>query len=484
MKYSDFKKFLESKDRFIDLNPNLSDSQKEEIKNFFKKHPNYENRIDWNKARSLTYEDFKPVLSLEGKSISAVKKGAGIKGLIEGQDYYELASGIYNEYPWHAYQPLTYYASRLIASDKVEPKVSAAWCTAWQQDRVYWDKHNFESAESFIYLLGEGIPTKKVAITASKGAYDIDGSLYKYTINTEEVGELHFNIWDCDDNPVTVKSMDLPLGALDAIGVSYENRSKVKELYKSDLAKTREIKWNEEAEYNPETKRYDLTVYEADWDYLTSIGAIEDGRFVKPIGKIQGSLSLYGEDLESLENGPVEVTGHYDVGATNIKSLKGAPRRVGRSFTCNDLIGLRSLEGAPDYIGTNFDAENSDLEELNCPNTKCKNFWISGNEELSSLKNGPHAEEAIIAENCDLTNLLGVYPDFKGTLDVMGNPIESLKGCPKKLKALDCAETDITSLEYAPLEAEYIRIARCPRINQEAIDNYKKVAIGVPVRRL
>ena len=40
-KYSDFLKLLETKDRFIDSNSNLTQDQKDEIKNFFNKHPNY-----------------------------------------------------------------------------------------------------------------------------------------------------------------------------------------------------------------------------------------------------------------------------------------------------------------------------------------------------------------------------------------------------------------------------------------------------------
>lgn len=53
------KRLRESKDKFIDKNPNLSDEEKEELKNFFNKHPMAQSIIDWSKSQDLTYEDFK-----------------------------------------------------------------------------------------------------------------------------------------------------------------------------------------------------------------------------------------------------------------------------------------------------------------------------------------------------------------------------------------------------------------------------------------
>ena len=41
----DFRRFFEDKDRLIDK-LDLTDDQKSELKAFFKKHPNYENKID------------------------------------------------------------------------------------------------------------------------------------------------------------------------------------------------------------------------------------------------------------------------------------------------------------------------------------------------------------------------------------------------------------------------------------------------------
>ena len=50
------------KDRLINRNLNLTLEQKSEIIELLGKHPSYENKVDWNKSNSLTYEDFLKVL--------------------------------------------------------------------------------------------------------------------------------------------------------------------------------------------------------------------------------------------------------------------------------------------------------------------------------------------------------------------------------------------------------------------------------------
>ena len=56
------KRLYEKKDHLIRRNPNLTDEQKQEIIELLGKHPSYENKIDWNKSNSLTYENFLSIL--------------------------------------------------------------------------------------------------------------------------------------------------------------------------------------------------------------------------------------------------------------------------------------------------------------------------------------------------------------------------------------------------------------------------------------
>lgn len=455
MKYSDFLKLLETKDRFIDSNSNLTQDQKNEIKNFFNKHPNYENKIDWNKYRHLTYDDFKSVLELENKSVSAVKKGAGISGLKEGEDYIELDSGVFNGFKYHAYQPLTYYASRLIASDKVEPKVSAKWCTAWQKSREYWDKHSMDSGEVFIYLCGEGIPTKKVAISASPNEHDSDSNSYSYS----ESG-LNYNIWDAEDDKYSVVPADLPFNAVVSIFDAWKNISLVRKLHEEDVAKTNAIRKKEiikSIKFNEITKRYDIHADGAivDANYLTLLDLWDNGYIKKPLGKINGDFILKGSGLKSFENGPIEVTGEVDISDNPISSLEGAPRRVGADFIAEGCVNLTTLKGITPEVGGMIIVGGCSLESLDCSDASCEVFQASGNK-LTSLIGCPKVEFIIYVANNELKNLIGIPKGFHGELWVNANPLRSLEGCPRGLERLSCRDNLLTSLDYAPEDAEIV----------------------------
>lgn len=121
---------LENKDHLIDR-LNLTDEQKEELKSFFKAHPNYESKIDWNN-RNLAYEDFKPILDLEGKSRNSVKKyglsgKAQIEDLVEGQDY-EIVSQNNN---YTIYYVKTFKGSEVLAKPTTPPiGIKGRWCIA------------------------------------------------------------------------------------------------------------------------------------------------------------------------------------------------------------------------------------------------------------------------------------------------------------------------------------------------------------------
>ena len=142
-------KFEENKDHIIDR-LSLTDEQREILKHFFKKYPNYESKIDWNK-KDLTFEDFKDLLANEGKSKSQAKKN-GLAGLKEGEDYV-----IVDQKPdFIAYQPLTYLGSKTIASNAVPPvkENGAKWCIAYQKTDKYWKDYTRRGIR-FIFVCTE-----------------------------------------------------------------------------------------------------------------------------------------------------------------------------------------------------------------------------------------------------------------------------------------------------------------------------------------
>ena len=132
---------LESKDHLIDK-LNLDDEKKRQLKAFFKKYPNYENKIDWNR-KDLSWKDFEGLLANEGKSKSQAKK-TGITGLTEGKDYEILFSNDICT----IYYPLTHLGSKVLADKKTAPFTTGKWCIS-MNDAYWWQDYTFRDHDFF-----------------------------------------------------------------------------------------------------------------------------------------------------------------------------------------------------------------------------------------------------------------------------------------------------------------------------------------------
>ena len=127
---TEYRKFLEDKNRLISR-LQLSDDQKHKLKMFFKIHPNWENKIDWNN-KNLKWEDFQDVLALEGTSKNSKKKyglsgKAKIEDLVLNKDY----KVIFENDHCVIYYPLTFKASEVLAKPTTPPVgVQGMWCIA------------------------------------------------------------------------------------------------------------------------------------------------------------------------------------------------------------------------------------------------------------------------------------------------------------------------------------------------------------------
>ena len=73
---------------------------------------------------------------------------------------------------------------------------------------------------------------------------------------------------------------------------------------------------------------------------------------------VDGQIYVKNMNIESLTNGIFQfgkVDGSfYCHKCKNLKSLEGAPRKVGKAFYCHSCHKLKSLEGAPEKVGGNF----------------------------------------------------------------------------------------------------------------------------------
>lgn len=355
-------------------NGNITEEQFHIADDFFKRHNAFEKEIDWNRGLNITWDELSSVIYKERNSKSQAKKKIrkGLEGFTEGKDYLVIAEGEYNGEPWTAYQPFTWEASRMIASHYVEPTegyngtLDAQWCTAYQKDKDYWDSHN--EFEAFLYLCGETIPTKKVAISISEEGYDASGSEFLYSTDS-----LNYNIWDFYDSSRGIKYFELQKiipNLNELIEKAYKNW---KESYKFLF------------HFNTETHRYDCTF---------SLSPLELRKFIKPdkegfiidFGVINGDFDCSNLELISLEGAPTEVEGSFYCYNNLITSLKGAPQIVRGSFLCY-RDELTSLEGAPQEVGGNFNCAKNKLTSLEgAPQKVGGNFWCNYNPNLHSLE--------------------------------------------------------------------------------------------------
>lgn len=194
---------LESKDHLIDK-LDLSDEQKSELKDFFNKHPNYENKIDWNK-KNLGWDDFEPLFDLEGKSKTQAKK-KGIEGLTEDVDYKIL---VQNE-NYIIYYPLTHLGSKILASSKVFSDQVGRWCISMNKSG-YWDKYVKNGTDFFFVFIskkenGQEM-NEKFAISRNKDAGDPEEEVWNFAhgisasddIDENDYPVCNYNFFDAED---------------------------------------------------------------------------------------------------------------------------------------------------------------------------------------------------------------------------------------------------------------------------------------------
>ena len=392
------RRLYEKKDHLIRRNPNLTDEQKQEIIELLGKHPSYENKIDWNKSNSLTYEDFLEVLR------PLYINDLDPRGLVEGQDYDIL----YESEDEVLYSIYSYNASRILASNNVEPEIwtkipswcgeeeftdeahafghfdsehgdmkpGAKWCISMQTSTKYWNRYNTDFHFLFWFRDNPSLGDfRKIAIGVSKRTWKVS---------------IVYNGAD------TEMKMELPSHINEAI---YQEREVYKEKEFNSIKSKLKL--------NPQTNRYD---YDGDLDrnILNNFSEDKDG-FTINFGKVTGDFNCSGLDIKSLKGAPQEVGGNFYCSYNYLTSLEGAPQEVGGNFNCS-YNRLTSLEGAPQKVGGNFECQNNQLSSLEgAPQTIKKSFMCYKNH-LTSLKGAPQevGENFYCYSNPKLHSLEGI----------------------------------------------------------------------------
>ena len=402
-------------------NGKITEDEFNKADKFFNTYSAFENEIDWNRGLNITWEDLKAVIYKERNSESQTKKKIrkGLEGFTEGKDYIVIEETD----SYIAYQPFTWEASRMIASHYVEPFKNvygdledADWCTAYQKSSSSWDKHN--KMEAFIYICGETIPSKKVAVSISKEDYDANNTRFLHSMDS-----LYFNIWDFNDHRDTIEEDEL-------LEVVPDLHSLIKKAYGIWRDKKREEILSK-FKLNPQTNRYDYDKPLRSEELSNLIAEDGDG-FIINFGKVDNfNCSRLG--LTSLKGAPIEVELDFICIDNNLTSLKGAPKKVGRNFICKNNY-LTSLEGAPQKINGNFWCNNNQLTSLEgAPQTIGGDFYCFENQ-LISLKGAPQkVGRGFYCSFNHLTSLEGVPKEVGGDFYCSNNKLTSLKGAPQEV---------------------------------------------------
>ena len=347
------KRFYEKKDHLIRRNPNLTDEQKQEIIKLLTKHPSYENKIDWNKNNSLTYEDFLSVFR------PLYINDLDPRGLVEGKDYdilYESDKEI-------LYFVYTYNASRILASNAVKPEIwtpipdwcgeeeftdeahafghfdsehgkmkpGAKWCISMQTSDYHWNDYSHDFHFFFWFRHNPRLgANKKIAISVSKKTWEIS------------------TVYNGADNKI---EMELPSYIMEAIN------NKKKSYKEKEINRLKSI-----FTLNPQTNRYD---YDGDLDRDELINFVSEDKdgFIINFGKVTGNFNCSRFGLKSFKGAPTEVGGSFICSYNQLTSLKGAPQEVGGGFNCMGNL-LISLEGAPQEVGGSFICSYNQLTSL------------------------------------------------------------------------------------------------------------------------
>ena len=358
-------------------NPKLTDDEKQEIIRLLTQHPSYENKIDWNKSNSLTYEDFIKVLR------PLYINDLDPRGLIEGIDYDIL----YDSGDEVLYSVYTYDASRILASNNVEPEMWTKipdWCGYEEKVGIAHAFGHFDSEH------GNMKPGAKWCISMQTSDYSWNDYSRNY----------HFFFWFRNDNslgdnrkiaisvyrrPWTVATVyngaDNKIEMMKLPSYITEAIDKERKVYKE-----KEINaFKSKLKLNPQTNRYD---YDGDLDksILNAFFIAEDkDGFTINFGKITGNFDCYNLGLTSLEGAPQRVGGYFKCSNNQLTSLEGAPREVGGTFDCCHNK-LTSLEGAPQIVGRNFICFRNQLTSLEgAPKTVGGYFDCEDNPNLHSL---------------------------------------------------------------------------------------------------
>jgi len=180
---SEIDALLERKDHLIKKIPSLDDTQKQKVIDFFARHPNYENKIDWNNLAELTYEDFEKLFDVGtiGNAFNTLKKD---------EDYIEVFDKAFDDTPGliGVYMPLNHNAANVLA--KKAGGLKASWCVGYDGDDGYWYSYSYGLDNS--NYSGDGYESVFFIVIKADA---------KWAVQVQTDNDNRIIIWDAGDTP-------------------------------------------------------------------------------------------------------------------------------------------------------------------------------------------------------------------------------------------------------------------------------------------
>lgn len=134
---------------------------------------------------------------------------------------------------------------------------------------------------------------------------------------------------------------------------------------------------------------------------------------------VDGDVTLSAYQFTRMPINFGHIEGVFRVGHTAIKTLEGGPKSVSGLYECNSNENLKSLMYIPRVV---------------------KDLW---------------------AYECGLESLEGSPEEIDGILALLGNPLKTLKGCPKKIGQFSF----VLGTTLSPWETRYILMSDIIKVN-------------------
>lgn len=189
------------------------------------------------------------------------------------------------------------------------------------------------------------------------------------------------------------------------------------------------------------------------------------------------------ERLKTLEGGPEICKGDYLIQHSNsLESLKGAPKKIGGNFNCNNCCKLTSLEGGPEEVTYSYEVGNCTMLKTLKGGPKYVGIIFDCSEchSLESLEGGPEDALHFYCDLCPkLKSLKGAPKKLRGSLSADSTGIETLDSgiihVGRNFSVVHCEK--LVSLEGAPkLVRDTFDISNC--INIKSLKGLENTEIG------